>query len=156
MRLLYKNDEGFSLIEMLVAVVLVGMVLTVFLQVFSGSMRLSRKSRAMLEQHLQAEQLFSRFLLQDERDDLFPWQGENETGRWEIVLQERDTVIPLEEQEEVVITLPSELFVETLTFYPVATDSSIVLQQIRRRPLNYYTEDFRQQFVLPADEEEAQ
>ncbi|WP_321531237.1 type II secretion system protein [uncultured Desulfuromonas sp.] len=146
----HHGQGGFSLIEMLVAVVLVGMVLTVFLQVFSGSMRLSRKSRAMLEHHLQAEALFSRVLLQDERDEYFAWQGENDIGRWEIVLQELDTVVPLEEQDEITLALPSELFIETLTFYPAATTTSVVLQQIRRWPLNHFSEDFRLQNVLPA------
>lgn len=148
------NSRGFTLIEMLVAIFIVGLALTVFLQLLSGSMKLSHKSRQQLDHACYADEVFSRVLSQDIRDESFDWSGETERGRWTLVLNAVETSsLTISDLDELNIVLPSELYQFTLTLYRADERVVFSLQSLQQYPLNHFSEDFKQQHVQPQDEQ---
>lgn len=148
------NSRGFTLVEMLVAVFIVGLALTVFLQLLSSSMKLSHKSRQRIDHACYADEIFSHILSQDMRDDSFDWSGESERGRWALTLNAVETSsLAIDDLDELNIVLPSELYQLTLTLYRADDKIVFSLQSLRQYPLDHFTEDFKQQHVLPRNEQ---
>lgn len=149
-----RNQRGFSLVEILVAVFIVGLALTVFFQLLSGSMRLSYKSRNLLDHAMHAEEIFSWVLIQDIRSEEFIWSAEMESGRWDLQLEAIEIPeinISLNEDN---IILPAELYRLIFTFYTAAGRPVISLNAVRQYPLRYLTDDFKQQHLHEPEDQE--
>lgn len=138
------DQKGFTLVEVLVAFIIVGLSLTVFLQLLSGSMRLSHKSRHLLDQAIHADEVFSQILLQDIRTEDFLWHDEEEDGRWELQLEAIEVVDPEVDKTELTIVPVAELYQLVLTFYVANDRPTITLKSVRQYPLTYFTEEFKQ------------
>ncbi|TVQ97000.1 MAG: type II secretion system protein [Desulfovibrionales bacterium] len=89
-----KAVSGFSLIETLVALVIVAMSITIFFQLFSGGMRLESRARELAQNQFTAGRIFDALQRLDIRDADFPWQGEHEGKNWEI------RILPVDVLEE--------------------------------------------------------
>ena len=147
-----KNQRGFTLIEMLVAVLIVGISVTVFFQLLSAGMKLSHKSRQQLAYSRQVEELFLQFTDVDIRDDSFPWNGQIDDFVWQMQLfpvqvrqqdidDDSKAVAASDEDEK--ISLPSELYRLEFTLFSGDKERQLgTLSTIRRYPLSYFNQQF--------------
>ncbi len=87
--------QGFSLIEVLVALVIASLCVTVFFQLFSSGMRLEVRARELMVEQFQAGRIFADLQRRDIRDDDFPWEGEQNGLLWQVRLS------PVDVREEV-------------------------------------------------------
>lgn len=149
------DNRGFTLLEMLVAVMVVGLTVTVFFQVLSSSMKLERKGRQLDEVQLVAGQLFEFLLARDVREDDFPWSGELPEFPWELKLSAveiREESLSLSESE-VAIKLPEEFYRFTLlVHYGPRQKKLLTLIQERRFPLNYFSDSFKAEHLMESTE----
>ena len=151
-----RDQRGFSLIEMLIAVFIVGLALTVFLQLLSGSMRLKSQSSSLLNYTTRADEIFSYLLTRDIKDETFVWQAEAEKGHWRLQLLPVEIRKPVEaEDPEVRIDLPTELFMLRFTFYSPEDRPVTTLELVRQYPLGYFSEDFLAQHLAVEDQQGA-
>lgn len=141
-----KNNRGFTLLEMLVAVMVVGLTVTVFFQVLSSSMKLEIKGRRLDEVQLVAGQLFEFLLSRDVREDDFSWSGELSENSWELKLfplDIREASLSLSEAE-VSVNLPEEFYRFSLFFhYGPRQKKLLTLMCEKRFPLNYFSDSFK-------------
>lgn len=145
-----KKQQGFTLIEMLVAIFIVGLALTVFLQILSGSMKLSYKSRTLIDYTRQADEVFSALLLQDIKNEQFEWSGNVGQQSWQLYLYALEIKKPIEDsQDQLIINLPAELFLFEFTLYSDDGRPVVVLKEIRQYPVGSLNDAFKQQYVLP-------
>ena len=105
------SDEqgGFTLMEVLVALVIATMCIAVFFQVFSASMKLEVRVRERMLESFMARQAFSRLQQLDIQSPDFPWEGEEGGFRWRV------HVAAVEVRREQVtegpeLNLPTELY----------------------------------------------
>jgi len=112
-------QAGFTLMEVLVAVVIVGLTVTVFFQLMSTSLRLEVRSRQTAEAVVEARMLFDRLMAMDVRGD-FPWSGESQGRSWNVSMFAVDTAdtadAPASDDSETVLRAPSELYKLVLDF----------------------------------------
>jgi len=150
-----KNNRGFTLLEMLVAVMVVGLTVTVFFQVLSASMKLEVKGRRLDEIQLVAGQLFEFLLARDVRDDDFTWAGELDKYSWKLNLSPaeiKEESTPLD-GETIAIRLPEELYRFTLlVHYGPRRKKLLTLMREKRFPLNYFTESFKEEHLIELTE----
>ena len=75
----YKNESGFTLMEILVALTLMGITLTAFVQLFSGSLRTVSKSQDYVYASIRADTAMREVM---ERSDLDvdSWTETDEEG----------------------------------------------------------------------------
>ncbi|MCD6533821.1 MAG: type II secretion system protein [Deltaproteobacteria bacterium] len=86
-----KSDErGFTLLEMMVAVMIVGLTVTTFFQLFGASLRLEHRARGFDEIIVLGRQTFAFLQARDIRKDEFPWSGEIENFSWSLRLEPVD------------------------------------------------------------------
>jgi len=146
-----RNERGFTLLEMMVAVLIVGLTVTTFFQLFGASLRLEQRARGFDEIIVLGRQTFALLLARDLRSDEFPWSGEVENFTWSLSLEPVD-VKPDEDiaadDEALTLRWTSELY--RLVF---------ALQDIRRpgRHLNlvayqqvkpgYFTDEFKEEHL---------
>ena len=150
-------QRGFTLIEMLVAVVIVAISVTVFFQLLSSSMKLAHKSRVKLARAQQADELFARLLAMDIRDEKFPWQSDAAAAdgvTWQVHLY------PLLVQDEFVAGVADhvdeghfhprllyELYRQRLELYSASGRLLVQLDTIRRFPPAWFSARFKQQHL---------
>ncbi|WP_279615206.1 PulJ/GspJ family protein [Desulfonatronum thioautotrophicum] len=107
-RLQARRPAGFTLMEVLVAVIIVAMTVTVFFQLLSASMNLERKGRDMVRDILIADRLFGNLQRLDIREPDFPWSGEAGGLSWRLEIH------PVEIEDMMLddppLRLPTELF----------------------------------------------
>ncbi len=72
------SERGFTLLEMMVAVLIVGLTVTTFFQLFGASLRLEQRARGFDEIIVYGRQNFALLRARDLRSDEFPWSGETE------------------------------------------------------------------------------
>lgn len=150
------SQGGFTLVEVLVSFIIVGLALTVFLQLLSGSMRLSYKSRDLLDHTIRADEIFSRILIQDIRNEDFIWQAEIEKGRWNLQLEAVEVSELNADKKEITISLPAELYRLIFTFYTTDDRPVLALESVRQYPLAYFSEEFKQQHLSAPEDLEPQ
>lgn len=146
-RKIFRHD-GFSLIEILVAVFVVGLSLTVFLQLFSGSLRLSYKSRYLLNETIRADAIFSYLLKQDIVHEDFSWSGEISDGSWDLHMNSLQTLDTLDENlKQVAFDLPAELYQLVFTLRSLDGRAVIVLTSTQTYSSGYFSEDFKKEHI---------
>lgn len=82
------------MLEVLVAVIILGLTITTLFQLISGSSKLNLKIRTKIANLCQAEQIWQGLQYQDVRAADFPWQGNDGPFTWELVLS------PVQPQEQ--------------------------------------------------------
>lgn len=82
-----QHSKGFTLLEMLVAVLVVGLVVTTFFQLFGASLRLEHRGRGFDRIVIVGEETFALLRARDLRKDDFPWSGEREGFAWKLQLE---------------------------------------------------------------------
>ncbi len=151
-------QRGFTLIEMLVAVVIVAISVTVFFQLLSSSMKLAHKSRVKLARAQQADELFARLLAMDIRDEKFPWQSDAAAAdgvTWQVhlypLLVQDDLSAAAADYADDNLPEPKlvyELYRQRLQMYNSADGRLLAqLETVRRFPPTYFTEQFKQQHL---------
>ena len=105
-----RNKLGFTLLEMMVAVLVVGLTVTVFFQLFAASLRLERKGRGLDDIVVIGRQTLALLLARDLRRDEFPWSGEVENFVWTLSLEEVDVKPETETGDGISWRWNSELF----------------------------------------------
>ncbi|RLB70348.1 MAG: type II secretion system protein [Deltaproteobacteria bacterium] len=148
-----SNNRGFTLLEMLVAVMVVGLTVTVFFQVLSSSMKLERKGRRLDQVQLVSGQLFDFLLARDVREDDFPWRGELAVGSWELQLlpvDVREDDSTAFSEAEVPVKLPEELYRFVLrVHYGPGGKKLLTLTQEQRFRLGYFSDSFKEEHLTP-------
>lgn len=111
--------NGFTLMEVLVAVVLVGLTVTAFFELMAGSLRLEYKVQQKVGLPAIAKQAFDRLMERDVTDEEFPWEGVAAGHPYKLELVPVE-LQPDEEEtrdQEIIITLPQELFAYVFYLY---------------------------------------
>lgn len=151
-----RNQGGFSLVEILVAVFIVGLSLTVFFQLLSGNIKLSYKGRHLLNSAIHADEIFSKLLLQDITSEDFVWHAEIEQGEWDLQLKAIEIQETDIDTDELNIILPADLYRLVFTLYAADGRPVISLASVRQYPFNYFPEDFKQEHVHQLDDQGGQ
>lgn len=150
------GQAGFTLMEVLVAVVIVGLTVTVFFQLLSASLRLEARSRRAAEAVVEARMLFDQLAAMDVRGDDFPWSGEADGRAWTVRMHAVDVSDPLDARrdEPFAVRTPSELYRLVLDFRAQG-GRTVTLTLYRDFEPGYLSDDFKNEHVraLPEDEE---
>ncbi|MEA3333487.1 MAG: type II secretion system protein [Pseudomonadota bacterium] len=109
------DERGFTLLEMMVAVMIVGLTVTTFFQLFGASLRLEQRARGFDEIIVLGRQTFAFLQARDLRKDEFPWSGEIENFSWSLRLEPVDVKPEVEDNgvvdsESVALRWTSELY----------------------------------------------
>ena len=141
-----RDQRGFTLLEMMVAVLVVGLTVTVFFQLFGASLKLERRGRSFDEIIVCGQEVFALLKVRDLRQDDFPWSGEDENFSWQLTLEPVEVRPEVEKNDDntPVVRLPSELY--RLVF--VIRDrhhSGRRLRLVAYRRVNpgYFTDEFK-------------
>ena len=144
------SQRGFTLLEVLVALVITGLTVTVFLQLLSSGLLLESKGRMRTEAAMVARQTFDRLLGLDMRGEDYPWTGETENGgyAWTVnlkaleVQRARDSLA----DGEIFLRLPAELYEVTFDF---RRDGKPLLRLARvvSHPATHFSADFKNEFA---------
>ncbi len=144
-------QAGFTLMEVLVAAVIVGLTVTVFFQLLSGSLRLEVRSRQMSEAVVEARMLFDQLMAMDVRESRYPWSGEAEGRAWNLSLYAVDVPAPLDAdartgEELLSVRTPSELYRFVLDF-TARGGRKVQLALYRDYEPGYFSDDFKNDHV---------
>ena len=146
-----RNERGFTLLEMMVAVLIVGLTVTTFFQLFGASLRLELRARGFDEVIVSGRQTFALLLVRDMRVDEFPWSGEIENFSWSLGLEAVD-VKPDEDavadNETINLRWTSELyrlvFVMQDTRRPGRHLRLVAYRQVKP---GYFTDEFKEEHL---------
>ena len=110
-----SDERGFTLLEMMVAVMIVGLTVTTFFQLFGASLRLEHRARGFDEIIVLGRQTFAFLQARDIRKDEFPWSGEVENFSWSLRLEPvdvkpEDDAVANADSEAVTLRWTSELY----------------------------------------------
>ncbi|MFO7595926.1 MAG: type II secretion system protein [Desulfocurvibacter africanus] len=160
------GQAGFTLMEVLVAAVIVGLTVSVFFQLLSGSLRLEVRSRQTAEAVVESRMLFDQLMAMDVRDDEYPWSGEAEGRAWNVSMYAVDVPAPLDadsrsneqsaeqsEDELLMVRTPSELYRFVLDF-TARGGRNVRLSLYRDYEPGYFTDDFKNEHVQELAEDE--
>ncbi len=146
-----SNNSGFTLLEMMVAVLVVGLTVTTFFQLFGASLRLEQRGRGFDEVIVVGRQTFAELLVRDLRKDEFPWSGEIEAFSWELQLEAVDVKPEADaeaDDEDVALRWTSELYRLVFTIQDKNRPGRH-LRLVSYRQLNpgYFTDDFKEKHL---------
>ncbi len=146
-----SNNSGFTLLEMMVAVLVVGLTVTTFFQLFGASLRLEQRGRGFDEVIVVGRQTFVELLVRDLRKDEFPWSGEVEDFSWELQLEAVDVKPEVDAEaadEGVALRWTSELYRLVFTIQDKNRPGRH-LRLVSYRQLNpgYFTDDFKEKHL---------
>jgi len=85
------NTGGFTLLEVLVALVITGMTVAVFFQVLSSGLQLEFASMQRTAETVKVNQKFNEVVASDVRDSDFEWRGGDDHGSWSLRIEQVDT-----------------------------------------------------------------
>ena len=145
-----RDCRGFTLLEMMVAVLVVGLTVTVFFQLFSASLKLERRGRSFDEIIIRGQEIFALLQARDLRRDDFPWSGEEGDFSWQLTLEpvEIKPDVDQETEETPTLRLPSELyrlvFVIRNRNHPAR---QLRLVAYRRVAVGYYNDEFKKEHL---------
>ncbi len=147
-----SNNSGFTLLEMMVAVLVVGLTVTTFFQLFGASLRLEQRGRGFDEVIVVGRQTFVELLVRDLRKDEFPWSGEVEDFSWELQLEAVDVKPEVDAEaadEGVALRWTSELYRLVFTIQDKNRPGRH-LRLVAYRQLNpgYFTDDFKEKQLV--------
>ena len=132
--------------EVLVALTIVAMAVTVYFQLMSAGMKLQYKAEEKVEYAVQAEQLFQRLQGQDVREDEFMWQGKEGQCPWELQIRPVDVQGPEWEEDQIQLTKTTELYVFILT-YACPDASPITLRRMSVVDPDFFSPQFKGEHI---------
>ena len=86
-----RQEKGFTLLEVLVALVITGMTAAVFFQILSSGMRLEFDSAKRTRDIINLNQTYNKILVSDIRKPEFKKTGETSGGAWALHIEQVDT-----------------------------------------------------------------
>lgn len=146
-----RDERGFTLLEMMVAVLIVGLTVTTFFQLFGGSLRLEQRTRSFDEIIFLGRQTFALLLARDMRGDEFPWSGEIANFTWNLRLEPVDVKPDVDvssDDETLTLRWTSELY--RLIFaiqdsrHPGRHLKLVAYQQVKP---GYFTDEFKEEHL---------
>ncbi len=148
-----NSNSGFTLLEMMVAVLVVGLTVTTFFQLFGASLRLERRGRGFDEVVVIGRQTMAQLLARDLRKDEFPWSGEVENFAWDLHLEPVD-VKPDADADAAEAGIPlrwaSELYRLVFTIQDKNRPGRhLRLVAYRQVAPGYFTDDFKEKHIAP-------
>ena len=146
-----KSDPGFTLLEVLVALVIVSITVTVFFQLLSSSTRLEFRSRRAMDFTVQTTQAFRDLMFFDVRDPDFPWEGERDGYAWRLRLQPLEGVQEDLEFQEVQINVPTELYRYLFTLTDRDSGRNMTLTMVQAYDTGFFSEDFKNRLAFEDD-----
>lgn len=111
-----KDYTGFTLLEVMVSLLIVSLVVTVYLQIFSSGLKLEYNSRQHMQKLKQAQQKFETLLQEDVRSEDFQWEGEKDGFKWSLEIKP----VEVKDQpisEETSLKINSELYQFIFHYY---------------------------------------
>ena len=148
------NSRGFTLIEMLAAMLIVGLCVSVFFQLLSASLKLEHKGRHEEEVQLAAAQLFEVLLACDVRQDDFAWEGEIGKLPWTLKLFSVDLDRGRDKHagDGLFYKLPAELYRFALTVsYGPKKNKKLELFREKTFKTGYFSDDFKEDHIIPLE-----
>lgn len=135
--------DGFTLLEVLIAMTIVAMTVTVYFQLISAGMKLEFQADRKVALVVQAQQVFARLQTQDVRDDSFQWTGEQDECTWNLHFQPQDIQDLVLEDNEINMKQPTELFSFLFT-YTCPKDKRVVMQRTIVVGKDHFSDQFIQ------------
>ena len=152
---LRNSNSGFTLLEMMVAVLVVGLTVTTFFQLFGASLRLERRGRGFDEVIVIGRQTMAQLLVRDLLKDEFPWSGEIENFDWNLHLEPVDVKPDADENaaaEGIILRWPSELYRLVFTIQDKNRPGRhLRLVAYRQVAPGYFTDDFKEKHIAPEE-----
>lgn len=141
-------QKGFTLLEVLVSLIIVSLVVVVFLQLLTSSLKLHGQSEESLEEIVKAQSIFDSLMLQDVRKSEFQWEKESEQGSWKLEVEPVETVQKEEEEEEEEISfkLTTELYKYIFT-YISPNGQRYQLCRYEQYGQNHFNQDFVREHI---------
>ena len=146
-----RGERGFTLLEMMVAVLIVGLTVTTFFQLFGASLRLEQRARGFDEIIVLGRQTFALLLARDLRSDEFPWSGESENFSWNLRLEPIDVKPEAEatvEAEAITLRWTSELYRLIFSLQDIRRPGRhlklVAYQQVKP---GYFTDEFKEEHL---------
>jgi len=136
-----KFKTGFTLLEVLVSLVITGMVLAVFFQIMSSSLRLEHSAGKAVEEAVHMEQVFKTLLAGDVRDSDFQWEGEKDGNTWTLQIQEVDTEQTRAHSENT-LHMRSELYRYIFEYQSRKGKTWTLVRYVQHEP-DFFDEDFK-------------
>lgn len=141
--------------EVLTAVIIVGLTVSVFFQVLSSSMKLEFKSREKIRSTFLARQTFNELMRYDPTEEGFPWDGTIEERPWTLELY--PVAVEPEQApgpDEIKLRWSHELYAFVFTLYEDPerkTYERLTLYKTFEK--NHFTDDFKSEHLseLPDD-----
>ena len=147
-----NSDSGFTLLEMMVAVLVVGLTVTTFFQLFGASLRLERRGRGFDEVIVIGRQTMTQLLVRDLRKDEFPWSGEVENFDWDLHLEPVDIKPDVDEKaadEGISLRWKSELYRLIFAIQDKNRPGRhLRLVAYRQVAPGYFTDDFKEKHIV--------
>ncbi|HDS16238.1 MAG TPA: type II secretion system protein [Proteobacteria bacterium] len=147
------DERGFTLLEMMVAVLIVGLVVTTFMQLFGASLRLEQKARGFDEIVVRGRQTFAWLLACDPRADDFPWSGTTDNFTWRLRLEAVEVrpgpeAATQSDEEAVTLRWTSELY-RLVLFLQDAQNPGRHLRLVAYRQVSpgYFTDEFKEKHL---------
>jgi prepilin-type N-terminal cleavage/methylation domain-containing protein len=146
-----RGELGFTLLEMMVAVLIVGLTVTTFFQLFGASLRLEQRARGFDEIIVLGRQTFALLLARDLRGDEFPWSGESKNFSWHLRLEPVDVkpdVVAAVEDEAIALRWTSELYRLVFALQDIRRPGRhlklVAYQQVKP---GYFTDEFKEEHL---------
>ena len=111
-----QDQQGFTLLEVLISLTIVAMAVGVYFQLMSAGMKLEYRAGEKMKLAVQAEQFFERLQCRDVREDDFQWQGRDGNCQWQLKVQPKDVRTQKWEEDQIQVTKNSELYTFILTY----------------------------------------
>jgi len=137
----HRDKAGFTLIEVLVALVITGMVVTVFFQILSAGIRLEFASSQRTSEVVDLKQVFGTVISRDVREDGFEWQGEHHGGSWSLEIEQVETLKTHMDSEES-LNLDSELYRYVFEYKSKDERAWTLVRYVQYEP-DFFSEDFK-------------
>ena len=145
------DERGFTLLEMMVAVMIVGLTVTTFFQLFGGSLRLEQRGRGFDEIIVLGRQTFAFLRVRDLRKDDFPWSGEIENFSWSLRLEPVDVKPDVDEvtdDETLSLRWTSELYRLVFALQDMRRPGRhLRLVAYRQVKPGYFTDEFKEEHL---------
>ncbi len=136
-----KKKTGFTLIEVLVAMVITGMAVTVFFQILSAGMRLEFASSQRTGDVVNLRNLFADVISRDIREQGFEWEGEHQGGYWSLRLEQAETLMTHMDSEES-LNIDSELYRYVFEYKTEGGRVWTLVRYAQYEP-DFFSEDFK-------------
>ena len=134
--------EGFTLVEMLIAVIIVGTSLAVFFQLIASSLKLEKKSRDQFDSLIAAKETFNRLNKKDLRSDDFPWKGGDENTAWVVqMFAPGCAAISGDGEEQISTSIGNYYKIQIEAEYK--DHGRVVLERYIRFPDAYFSDEFK-------------